>query len=547
MPVRLVCPSCSATLSVKDEYAGRAVKCPKCGGVIPASQPGAAPPPAAPSKPAMAPLPPPEPEPAPAADSPFGALDEPAKPKPKITGRPTSKTAAKADAENDEDVKPARRKGRDDDDRDRDRDDEKGAKKGSRDSKGADEEEGDDRPTRGKKKRDDGDGEGPRNGKKKGGGGVVIVAILCGTLLLCCGGVGYGGWWAYNKFVKLKNDVVEGVEKAKEDLEKWNPSVSQFNYEQLKVGTTTRAQAETSLGKGRLATSEDVQKIFPNDVAKTQQWTEKVVDGRAVLWRNGDDFLLVAFNPNAEGTSRVQMKEWRPKIGASASLGEPNNAKFETAYPVLSATTEVPAEEVAKDYRASSITADQRYKDKTFIINGKVKDIMMDSGKVKVTLDASPANKASLDVMHCTLRVGQTPFAYSRGQRIKVSGKCTGGGFGDVNFSDCSVLSGEKDPTSSITASFLVNSYANPASADTLYKDKNVTVTDAVVESVENGVVIATSTSKKATGKKIRVEFDSALKNQFANLRVGATVKIKGKCKGLDEGDILITDAWFAP
>jgi len=51
MPIRLTCPSCSATLSVKDEYAGRAVKCPKCGGVIPASQP------AAPAAPAAAPPP----------------------------------------------------------------------------------------------------------------------------------------------------------------------------------------------------------------------------------------------------------------------------------------------------------------------------------------------------------------------------------------------------------------------------------------------------------------------------------------------------------
>ncbi len=37
MPIRLTCPSCSATLSVKDEFAGRAVKCPKCNGVIPAA------------------------------------------------------------------------------------------------------------------------------------------------------------------------------------------------------------------------------------------------------------------------------------------------------------------------------------------------------------------------------------------------------------------------------------------------------------------------------------------------------------------------------
>ena len=35
MPLRVVCPSCSSQLSVRDEFAGRAVRCPKCGGVIP--------------------------------------------------------------------------------------------------------------------------------------------------------------------------------------------------------------------------------------------------------------------------------------------------------------------------------------------------------------------------------------------------------------------------------------------------------------------------------------------------------------------------------
>lgn len=53
MPIRITCPSCSAVLSVRDENAGRAVKCPKCDGVIPVPTP-AAPPPAP-----VAPPPPP--------------------------------------------------------------------------------------------------------------------------------------------------------------------------------------------------------------------------------------------------------------------------------------------------------------------------------------------------------------------------------------------------------------------------------------------------------------------------------------------------------
>src|SRR5438105_14410769 len=51
MPVRVVCPSCATQLNIKDEHAGRPVKCPKCGYVIPPAQaappvvpPGAEPP-----------------------------------------------------------------------------------------------------------------------------------------------------------------------------------------------------------------------------------------------------------------------------------------------------------------------------------------------------------------------------------------------------------------------------------------------------------------------------------------------------------------------
>ena len=34
MPIAVRCPSCSASFSVKDEYAGKRTKCPKCGGPL---------------------------------------------------------------------------------------------------------------------------------------------------------------------------------------------------------------------------------------------------------------------------------------------------------------------------------------------------------------------------------------------------------------------------------------------------------------------------------------------------------------------------------
>ena len=158
MPIRLTCPSCSATLSVKDEHAGRAVKCPKCGDIIPAAQPATASPPS----PAPAPVP-------------YDDFDEPPKPAKtggKITGKPVARSEDADELPEDEET--TRRKGRDADDRDR------AAKRRRRD-------EDDDRsPGRGQKP----------PGKSNTG---MILIIVGGLLLLCCGGVGGVGWLVAEK------------------------------------------------------------------------------------------------------------------------------------------------------------------------------------------------------------------------------------------------------------------------------------------------------------------------------------------------------------
>jgi|GEM_PF-6187028 len=250
MPVRIVCPSCSAALSVKDELAGRALKCPKCGGVIPASQtatPNAAPPPS-PSKSA------------PALQKPaFEEVSEPTKPAKtgsKVTGQPAPRVKKDDDEEEedrprrkkrdedeededrprrkkrdeDDDDRIAKSKKRDDDDeeedrprrkkrdedeededrprrkkRDEDEEDEEGGAKGR---KGQEDEEGDEeRPTKKRKKQDDedededeDDDDRPRGKKKKQKGGSkmgLIIGGIAGVLLLCCGGGGLAGYFLF--------------------------------------------------------------------------------------------------------------------------------------------------------------------------------------------------------------------------------------------------------------------------------------------------------------------------------------------------------------
>jgi predicted Zn finger-like uncharacterized protein len=608
MPIRIVCPSCSAALSVKDEFAGRAVKCPKCGGVIPPSQPAAptpaAPAAAAPSPPPAAPAAPPPPEP---QKSPFEGLDEPAKPAksgPKITGKPVSRSSRDEDDDDrprrrdrdrdDEDDRPRKRRDderdedrprkrdrdRDEGDRNRERDRERGGRdeerkggskeraaamatgdaergerardkdgdrerergeRGERDDRGRN--DGDrDRP--GKRRRRDDDEDGPPRGKKQGGGGAgTVLAILGGLFLVCCGGGGGLAYYLYTKARDKAQEIVKAIEES-------NWKVTQFGYDQLKVGTTTRTKADESLGKGRIATADDLPKVFANDPGRTDAWVAKVNAKRAVVWQNGEDYIIAAFHPNSEGESRLQAKEWRPKSGASLKAGELDDAKFVQQHPTISPTTELRAEDLSKERKDDSFVTDEKYKDKTFVVTGKFINIYAYEGEPKVVLEGKPPSapgKSDGGEITCKLAPGQTPFAYSRGQRLKISGKYSGGLGADVTFENCTIKGGEADPSVTVTADKLIADYGNKATADATYKDKELTITAARIESIEGGFATATPAGKKNSPRKIYVSFDTNLKNKFTNFRVGSTLKIKGKCTGIRDDEIQLDGAWFAP
>ena len=67
---------------------------------------------------------------------------------------------------------------------------------------------------------------------------------------------------------------------------------------------------------------------------------------------------------------------------------------------------------------------------------------------------------------------------------------------------------------------------------------------------MEDGAVILVPFGKipggKAPAKKIRVEYDPSYKALFPKLRVGALVRMHGRCEGVSGGEIVIADAWFA-
>ncbi|MCI0704906.1 MAG: zinc-ribbon domain-containing protein, partial [Planctomycetia bacterium] len=342
MPIRIVCPSCSAALSIEDELAGRAVKCPTCGSVIPPSAQTNAPAPASPP-------------PSSSLDAAFefgdvaksGGSNEPMlagdfaeevsdQPPP----RKAPQRAEPVRATGDRDREPDRGdRGDRGDRRDRGDRDDRRERRDRRD---------DDRPPRARRA-DDRDAPPPRESSGTG----LVLAIFAVLGLLCCGGIGVGVYF-----------VVEAVKKFEEDREERRRAEqtkpTRTNYDALTVGTTTRAQADEKIIGGRLATEADLPKVFFRDPQRTKLWVEKVNENRVVVWQDGDNYIIAAFYPDANG--RLQAKEWRPRIGTTAQTGELDDEKFVKAFPGKddgpTDAIEVTAEELAKAYQENEAAAD---------------------------------------------------------------------------------------------------------------------------------------------------------------------------------------------
>ena len=522
MPVRLVCPSCSAALSVKDEYAGRAVKCPKCGGVIPPGQPAAAPPPSKPSA-ALPPPPPPEPEP----ERPlFEEIDdEPAAPK--IKGRPSGKPAPRVNADDDDAPPPKRRSRRDDDD------------------------EEDDRPARSRRPRDVDDEDDRPRGKKKSKT-PLILGIVGFLLLTCCLSGVYGVYWFFSK-------AKEVVEKVQDDLEKADLRVNRANYDRLKVGTTTRAEVEQILGAGKIMSFTDLKDVFPSDPQAVRRWTPLANRGRVLVWRSGDATVLAAFYPEANDKGLLQMKQWQPKAGAGNFAGEPDDAKFAKNPPAggggppVTAKTKLTVEDLVREFKADPAAAAARYNDKVFLVSGNLSDIKVTAGgqDVIVTLEGAGGARVACTMVSYSQ---YSPFNYDRGQQLEFEVRCFGLTGGVVTLKYCADKDKEagKSLAEKASAQQLLAAYRTAAAGDAKYKGKWVEVDGQVAKLMSDGTIFlapqAAGSGSKPPDIKIRVDYDPSYQVLLtkSKMKVGDRVRVKGVCKGIDGGEIAITDGWVS-
>lgn len=208
MPIAVMCPSCSASFSVKDELASKRAKCPKCG--EPLTIPGGAP--AAPA-------------PVPAVAKPVAARPVAAPVKPADDGDDRPRSQKRRDDE--EEDQPKAKRPRDEDDGDdrprgkRRRDQEEDERPKGRKRR---EDDADDDEPRGKRRRDDDDDQ----PKKKSKALPIVLGILGGLVLLCGGGCGGFYWFvikpAGEQLQAMGSEFQSEVEKNKQNQNKQRPT-----------------------------------------------------------------------------------------------------------------------------------------------------------------------------------------------------------------------------------------------------------------------------------------------------------------------------------
>ncbi|HEY1188563.1 MAG TPA: hypothetical protein VGE74_13000, partial [Gemmata sp.] len=318
-------------------------------------------------------------------------------------------------------------------------------------------------------------------------------------------------------------------------------------------GNTPRVAADAHLGAGRVATGADLPKVFANEPVRAGEWAAKVSASRAIVWQNGDEYVIAAFHPGADGTGRLQAKAWCPKHGRVLQEGELDDAKFLQRYPPFGPGLPITAAELAHAYKGATI-AETKFRNRWLSVEGKLVDVVHNSNEEPVAvLEGVPLGEGrSLHVRAQLAKADETKLlSLSRGQTVKLKGRCTGlNGVAFVDLAGGTFVSAGTDPNPIVSASDLLAEHArNPYGTDTKYKEKALTITNAVVERKESDTALVVSAGPQGGSARFRVTvpFDTVFRKQLADLKPGDRIKIKGEYHESHNGTVNLQRAWLAP
>ena len=530
MPISVLCPSCSAAFNVRDEFAGKRGKCPKCGNAL--------------AIPVSAPTPPepepqfqfddePEDKPVPDKVPPRIAADELAddgpprrkrEPMSEADDRPRPKRPAMSDSEDDDRPRSKRRSGNDDADRD------------------------DDRP------------------KKKGKSGMLLLGILGGLFVLCAGGCGGLYFFVVKPIIDKGNEIVS---EAKQSVV--NDRVTPEKAKSIRAGMTA-AEVEAVLGKGKPAAGYEITNMVglkKDDQEETDaRWQPKVTAGAVTLWQNLPDRIAVAFSMPGQGGKVVGvLGEFHPatEMGETTeSVALPAAAKPEPKEPSTPATKIAPNKPPGgKENKTSNLggTASAmlaiapKNVGKWIRVRGSIARIIPpeDDRPAVLELEVKPGSG-----LYCELDAGfWKPDTFRAGEPVQLVGKVAEGAQpSNVRLLRCDVVAtGPETPPVvppvvapervdfEVTAEDLVKEALDDGKAAVQkYAAKTIRVTGTIVKLPPGGpggpggiVQLSGPDGDPKTG--VYGRFNADARAGLADLKVGDTVSFIGGVSVFGEGD----------
>ncbi len=228
-----------------------------------------------------------------------------------------------------------------------------------------------------------------------------------------------------------------------------------------------------------------------------------------------------------------------PAVITTAGGGKTKETSAEPAFTLTS-------EQLAREYHTDRAAAEGKYKDRWLIVEGTLEDFdLFSSGGVLARVGKSAGGPG--------IRCEFVPKATARltdltkGQKLKCKGRCVGGGGDFVDLVECELLEVGPDPAIAVSAVRLTRDYAgDDKAADGRYREKVLVVEGTVFgrKDAEQSVEVVLEGFDEKALFPVRVVANAAgRKEEFAGLKKGDKVKIKGECGGSFLGEVRVRGA----
>ncbi|HUR54129.1 MAG TPA: hypothetical protein VMZ71_08355, partial [Gemmataceae bacterium] len=487
----ITCPACSATLNLKDELAGRAVKCPKCGGVIPAS---ATQPPPAPAFEVVEDEPP---APPPAAE-------------PKVPPRPVAAAEILDDEDEDDDlpVKP--------------------------------------RPAKGREK--------PAGGKRNklivlGMVGYWVLAVAAsawlnyrGTNRINLPAVGLGSSGTPTTTRQPQAGAAQSL-RTKYDV--LTPRMSRFDLEEKLGPGAVMTEADYAADESTFSSQ---RKAWKEQIDRGRVYVWKSGTEKLYACVTADKARLQARRlhipgamPRADGEVDDEMFARENNEPLPAKLrDDPNWSGVKTHF----------ATGLLKEFEENKTRALHRYGGLWMDVHGYLLDIEAEGATgLALVLKGSPESPKSV------LRISIDPkvrgaLEFSPGDPISIRAKCGTMEFGVLSFTGglTPTSSGKRVASVQSTALGVLLSYGKDAkAADETYKGMPVRLNAGIVESREADGALIVAPDQAKSQLRVRVTFGPTWKDRFGQFKPGDKIHIRGVCQGLTGNRVTFEKAWPVP